>query len=133
MSKNSLFSWKSVPFSSSKCSHRRLFKNLNIKVCKNINFHVGFEILTAMVMQSTIFRDIMSCSPLKVNRRYEGTYRPNLHGRRINRAGYLLVTCFHASVSFALFLDPEDVSNIFLRNFGWLSTNYTALFSYYRR
>jgi hypothetical protein len=29
---------------------------------------VGFEVLTPVVMKSTIFRDITPCSPLKVNR-----------------------------------------------------------------
>jgi hypothetical protein len=28
---------------------------------------VGFEVLTAVVMKSTVFWDIMQCSPLKVN------------------------------------------------------------------
>jgi hypothetical protein len=39
-------------------------------------------------------------SPLKINWRFEGTYR----------------------------LDPEDGGDIFLRNVGWLLTDYTALF-----
>jgi hypothetical protein len=34
---------------------------------------VGFEVLTAVVMESTIFRDITPCSPLSVNRRLGGT------------------------------------------------------------
>jgi hypothetical protein len=33
-------------------------------------------------MTSTIFWDITPCSPLKVNRRFEGTYRLHLHGRK---------------------------------------------------
>jgi hypothetical protein len=32
----------------------------------------GFEALTAVVMKSPIFWDIMLCSPLKVNRRFSG-------------------------------------------------------------
>jgi hypothetical protein len=38
-------------------------------------------------MKSTIFWDIASCSPLKVNRRFGRTYRLHLHGR-ICRARY---------------------------------------------
>jgi hypothetical protein len=34
---------------------------------------VGFEVLTAVVMKSTVFWDITPCSPLKVNRRFEET------------------------------------------------------------
>jgi hypothetical protein len=32
--------------------------------------YVGFEVLTAVVMNSSVFWDIMPCSPLKVNRRF---------------------------------------------------------------
>jgi hypothetical protein len=35
---------------------------------------VRFEVLTAVVMKSTIFWDITPCSPLKVNRHFGGTY-----------------------------------------------------------
>jgi hypothetical protein len=43
---------------------------------------VGFEILTAVVKKSTIFWDIGPCSPLSVNRRFGGTYRLRLQGRK---------------------------------------------------
>jgi hypothetical protein len=46
---------------------------------------VGFEVLTAVVMKNTIFWDITSSRPLKVNRRFGGTCRLHLQGR-INRA-----------------------------------------------
>jgi hypothetical protein len=47
-----------------------------------------------------------SFSPLKVNRRF-----------------YLL----HANFLLGLFFDPEDQDYMFLRNVGWLSTDYKAL------
>jgi hypothetical protein len=53
---------------------------------------VRFEILTAVVIKSSIFWDISSCSLLKVNRRFGGTCRLHLQGRRISQA--LLATCF---------------------------------------
>jgi hypothetical protein len=34
---------------------------------------VVLEVLTAVIMMSSVFRDITSCSLLKVNRRFEGT------------------------------------------------------------
>jgi hypothetical protein len=37
-------------------------------------------------MKGSLFWDIRPCSPLKVNRRFGGTCRLNLHGRRISRA-----------------------------------------------
>jgi hypothetical protein len=44
---------------------------------------VGFEVLTPVVMNSSVFWDITPCSPLKVNRRLRGTYRLHLQGLRI--------------------------------------------------
>jgi hypothetical protein len=46
-----------------------------------ITFHVELEILTAVVMKSTIFWDITPCSPLKVNQHFGGTYRLHLQDR----------------------------------------------------
>jgi hypothetical protein len=52
-----------------------------------INFiNLGFEVLTAVVMKSSIFWDIKPCSPLKFNRRFGGTYRLHLQGQKISRA-----------------------------------------------
>jgi hypothetical protein len=45
----------------------------------------GFEVLTAVVRKSTIFRDATSCRPLKFNRSFVGIYRLHLQGRRISR------------------------------------------------
>jgi hypothetical protein len=36
------------------------------------DYYVGFEVLTAVIMKSTIFWDITLCSPLSVNRRFGG-------------------------------------------------------------
>jgi hypothetical protein len=47
---------------------------------------VGFEVLTAVFMKSSIFWDVTLCSPLKVNRRFGGTCRLHHQGQRINRA-----------------------------------------------
>jgi hypothetical protein len=38
-------------------------------------WHRGFEVLTAVVMKSSIFWDITSCSPFKANRRFGGKCR----------------------------------------------------------
>jgi hypothetical protein len=69
---------------------------------------VGFEVLTAVVTKSPIFLNVTPCSLLKVNLRS------------------LLATCFHAGFLLGLF-DPEDGGDMFLRNVGRLSTDYTAL------
>jgi hypothetical protein len=43
---------------------------------------VQFEVLTAVVMKSTIFWDTTPCSPLSVNRRFGGISRLHLQGRK---------------------------------------------------
>jgi hypothetical protein len=49
-------------------------------------FYVGFEGFTAVVLTSTIILDITPCSPLRSNRRFGGTYRLHLQGRKISWA-----------------------------------------------
>jgi hypothetical protein len=70
--------------------HRRRISDLNLI------FYVRFEVPTAVVMKSSILWDIKPYSPLKVNRCFGGTYRLHFH-----------------------LFDPEDRSDMFLRNFGW--------------
>jgi hypothetical protein len=48
--------------------------------------YVGSEVLTAVVMKSSVFWDITPCGPLKVNRRLGGTCRLHHQGRRISQA-----------------------------------------------
>jgi hypothetical protein len=47
---------------------------------------VGLEVLTAVVMKSSVFLDITPCSPLEVSQCFGGTYRLHIQGRRINQA-----------------------------------------------
>jgi hypothetical protein len=47
---------------------------------------VGFEVLTAVVINSAILWDITSFSHLNVNRRFRGTYRLHHQGRQISWA-----------------------------------------------
>jgi hypothetical protein len=44
--------------------------------------HVGIEVFIAVVMNSIIFWGMIQCSPLSFNRRFGGTYRLHLQGRR---------------------------------------------------
>jgi hypothetical protein len=67
--------------------------------------YVRFEVLTAVVMKSSIFWDIMLCSPLKVNGRFRWTYHLPL-----------LSTCFHAGFLLGLFFDLGDGDDMFFRN-----------------
>jgi hypothetical protein len=80
---------------------------------------------TCSCLKSSVPWDITPCNPLKVSRRLGGTYRLHLQGRRISQAGNqqkavraLLVLVFY----------PEDGGDMLLRDVGWLSTDYTALY-----
>jgi hypothetical protein len=42
--------------------------------------HVEFEVLSELVMKSSLFWDIRLCSQLKVNQRFSGTCRLHLQG-----------------------------------------------------
>jgi hypothetical protein len=48
--------------------------------------YVWIEVLTAVVLKSSVFWDIMPSSPFKVNRRFGGTYHLHFKGRRISPA-----------------------------------------------
>jgi hypothetical protein len=68
-----------------------------------------FEVLTAVVMKSSVFWDITPCNPVKVNRRSGGTC--------------LALRCFnccllHAGVLFGLLFKPEDGGDMFRRIVG---------------
>jgi hypothetical protein len=88
------------------------------------NKNVGFEVSTAVVMKSIIFWDMTPCSLLRCNRRFGGTYRLHLQGRRSKYACHLLICWFLLNY----FFYPEDGGDIFLRNVGCNSTDYTALY-----
>jgi hypothetical protein len=47
--------------------------------------HAGFFVLTEVVMKRSFLCDITLCSPLKINRRFGGTYRLYILSRRISR------------------------------------------------
>jgi hypothetical protein len=64
-------------------------------------------------MTSAIFWDVTPCGPLKVNRRFRGTYDLNLHGRRISRARYQLENRLCLPSAFKL-----KIMAMFLRNVG---------------
>jgi hypothetical protein len=52
----------------------------------HINIQETDILTTVLMLKSTIFWDTTPCSPLKVNRRFGGTYRLYFQGRKISRA-----------------------------------------------
>jgi hypothetical protein len=85
----------------------------------------GFEILTVVVMKSSIFWDITSCGSLNVNRRFGGTYRIRLQSRRVYCAHFTPYLPLIAPFLLWLLSDPKHGGDTFLRNVGGL--NYTVL------
>jgi hypothetical protein len=64
-------------------------------------------------MKSSIFWDITPLSPLKVNRRFGGTYLLHLRGRRISEARNRREEG-SKSCLLDLFFKPEDGGDMFL-------------------
>jgi hypothetical protein len=72
-----------------------------------------YGVLTAVVMNSSIFWDTTSCSPLKLNRRFGGTCLLNVQVRRMAQE-----ESDKQSHPLGLFFDLEDVGDMFHRNIG---------------
>jgi hypothetical protein len=100
-------------------------------------FLLGFEVLTAVVMKSTIFWDITPCSLLIVNQHFRGTFRLHLQGRKNKlsnkpawkqNAAFCLLPAFMLVYCPAYFFDSEDRGDMFLRNVSWHWVDYMALY-----
>jgi hypothetical protein len=63
---------------------KQVDKYVVFEVLKMVTMMAGFEVLTAVVMKSTIFWDIMRYSPLRANTCFRGTYRLHLQDRKIS-------------------------------------------------
>jgi hypothetical protein len=70
-------------------------------------------------MKSSLLMDILACNLSKVSWRFGEIYR--LHLQTLFPAGFTLVSCLN-------FFKPDDGGDIFLRNVGWLSVVYMALY-----
>jgi hypothetical protein len=80
-------------------------------------YYVGFEVLTAMIMKSSIFWNVTPSSPLKVNLHSGGTCHFHLQGRRISQARNqqsFACTCLHADFLLGLFFSSEGGGDMFL-------------------
>jgi hypothetical protein len=76
------------------------------------------KVLTAVVINNTIFWNITPSSPLSVNRHFGETYRLHPQGRKnkLSKTPARTVDCFQAGFLLSLFFDPEDGGDMFLRN-----------------
>jgi hypothetical protein len=71
----------------------------------------------SVILKSTVFWDITSCGPLKVNQ-HCGIKSPPSSGSKNKPGRVLLSTCFHPGFLLGLFFDPEDGGDMFLPNVG---------------
>jgi hypothetical protein len=55
--------------------------------------YVRFEIFTAVTMKNAVFCDVAPCRSCKINRRFGGTYRLHLQGRKIHERGTRVSRC----------------------------------------
>jgi hypothetical protein len=84
-----------------------------------IVFHcVGLEVLTVVIMKSTIW-DKTPCSPLKNNRRFGVKYHLYLQDRKINRVrnkgeSRWQASTFHAGFLLDLLFEPQNGRDMFL-------------------
>jgi hypothetical protein len=70
----------------------------------------------------------MLCSPVESQPTFQRNISlPSSGSNKPSKIPAELVTCFHAGFLLGLF-DTEDGGDTFLRNIGWLSTDYTALY-----
>jgi hypothetical protein len=80
---------------------------------------LGFEVLTLMVIDDTVFWDITPCSPLKLNRSLAETYL-HLQGRSISQQNF---ACFLPTSSWFFCLAYSTILKIEAED----TTDYTAL------
>jgi hypothetical protein len=82
-----------------------------------VNIHRGFEALTAVVMKSSVFWDIMPLRLLKDSRHFVGTYHLHIQGSRVSQARNQHEAGSKQSL-LGLLINPEDDGDMFLRIVG---------------
>jgi hypothetical protein len=92
-----------------------------------------FQAVSAVVMNRSVFWDTTPCGSLKVYRRFGETFRLYLQSRRISLVRNQSESRWQISafkldfcLTYSSTLNME--TDIFLRNVGGLSTDYTALY-----
>jgi hypothetical protein len=86
----------------SKCAPIRFLAFSNLFQClatlrKSVVFIVRFEVFTAVTMKNAVFWDVTPCRSC-VNRRFGGTYRLHLQGRKIRERGTSVIRWLRTAI-----------------------------------
>jgi hypothetical protein len=85
--------------------------------CRNKT--ISFEVLTAVVVQTSFFWDMTPGSPLEGNQHYEGTFHLHLQGRRINKPAWSRSQAEVGSQWITWHHIPEDRTPLELLHMDW--------------
>jgi hypothetical protein len=110
------YNWSTMSYCCSLCT---IYAYYNATLPIDTMF-IESEVLSVMVMKSTVLWFITPCSPLKVSRCFRGTYHHTIFWD-ITPCSLLKVICHLLSHWFLarLFFDNED-GDTFLQNVSWL-------------
>jgi hypothetical protein len=92
-----------------------------LRYCRNIWYRTNYE------TKVSVFWNVKTCNPVKVNISFGGTYNHHLQGQKLIKArNHQEIGGNHSKLR-AFFYWHEDVRNMILQNFGWILPDYTAL------
>jgi REP element-mobilizing transposase RayT len=94
--------------------------------CKNLKSytdklsqHVGFKVLTAVVMKNSVFWFIMPYSPLEVDRHFGVSSRHHRQGRRMLAICLTLVSCMDYSSTLKMEATCSSASSVDFQQTKW--------------
>jgi hypothetical protein len=104
---------------------------LKLNVNKTHILHVRFEVFTAVTMKNAVFWDVAPCRSCRLNRRFGGTYRLHLQGRKIcerrTSVSRWLQTSYQSKTPSYIWAGGEgDGGDMFLWNVGSIHKIYTV-------
>jgi hypothetical protein len=97
------------------------YKNCDIRECDKQRKCIGFEVLTALAMMSSIFWDITPCDLFENQLTFRGNIPRSSSGSK-NKPGYT----FYADLWFGSLFYPEDGGDVYRLSFSGLHSTQLA-------